>query len=337
VEKTIADLDNVITGLAGEDIVEHFTVRTLAFAMITSPANVIAVSMIGIEPETEQYLSQIDEVITEGTYFEGGREQEVVIGEKLAEILEVELGDRVVLTTARAESGELSQEMFRVSGIYRFNIKEMDQGTAFVRLNKARQMLGLFGEAHEIAIKFHDSKTARDSSLIFWRKYSGSNNEAVGWDKIVPQLKVVFELSDYSTLILGIILFGITSLGIINTLFMSLHERMFEFGVLRAVGTRPFAMGRLIMFEAGSLAVISIILGVILGFGVTYFFVKTGIDYTGIEYAGVTFRELLYPVLTVSQFIKYPVWVFIFTLAAAVYPAWFASRMQPANAMRKSF
>ena len=65
---------------------------------------------------------------------------------------------------------------------------------------------------------------------------------------------------------MGVVLFGVVVFGIINTLFMSLYERMFEFGVLRAVGTRPLGMARLILFEAGALAIVSIVLGAILRF-----------------------------------------------------------------------
>jgi ABC-type antimicrobial peptide transport system permease subunit len=111
---------------------------------------------------------------------------------------------------------------------------------------------------------------------------------------------------------------------------------MFEFGVLRALGTRPFVLARMILFEAGALAIVSIGLGMVLGFLVTYITIKTGIDYTGIEIVGATMRELLYPVLQVSQFIFYPFCVFILTILVGLYPALHTARMSPASAMRKS-
>ena len=97
----------------------------------------------------------------------------------------------------------------------------------------------------------------------------------------MPALETVLTLSRFSTYIIGIILFSVVALGIINVLFMSLHERMFEFGVMRAVGTSPFLIGRLIIFEAGSLAIISVILGSVLGFVVTFILAQVGIDYSG--------------------------------------------------------
>ena len=103
------------------------------------------------------------------------------------------------------------------------------------------------------------------------------------------------------------------------------------------VGTRPFEMARLILFEAGALAIVSIVLGAILGFGLTWIFTKVGIDYTGIEYVGVTMQELIYPIMTVDPFILYPIWVFIFTIISGLYPARYAAKIPPVTAMRRSF
>jgi ABC-type lipoprotein release transport system permease subunit len=111
---------------------------------------------------------------------------------------------------------------------------------------------------------------------------------------------------------------------------------MFEFGVLRAIGTRPLNMALIIFFEATSLSVISIILGTLLGLTVISLFAYYGINYKGIEFAGVTITELLYPELALKQFTLYPVLIFIFSLTAAIYPAVFAARMTPARAMQRS-
>jgi ABC-type lipoprotein release transport system permease subunit len=226
--------------------------------------------------------------------------------------------------------------MFRISGIFFFNIDEMDRGMAFIRLAKAQEMLGLGAAIHEIALDFQDPQYGQDKNHAIWNEYSTAGNEAVGWTVLLPQLEAAFAMSDFSTLILGVMLFGIVALGIVNTLFMSLHERMFEFGVLRALGTRPRGMAALVLLEAGALAVVSIVLGALLGWAVTGLLAKIGIDYTGIEFAGVTFRELLYPVLQLDQFLIFPFWVFVFTVVIGLYPALYAARMSPAEAMRKS-
>jgi len=337
VSLTVQALGSVTESLAKEEIVAHFTQRTLASSMITSPANVSAISLVGVHPPTEKFLSLIDDAITEGAYFEGDNSRDIVIGAKLAEILEIGLGDRVVVTVAQAESGELSQEMFRISGIYHFADAAMNSGMAFVRLEKVQEMLAIGKDVHEIAIKFTAIAYSQETTLPFWDTYSQHGNEVLSWTELMSQLTVVLEMTKYSKYIMGVILFGVVVFGIINTLFMSLYERMFEFGVLRAVGTRPFGMARVILFEAGALAIVSIGLGTLLGFVLTGVLAYVGIDYTGIEMMGVTMQEFIYPVLEVQQFIIYPIWVFIFTLIAGLYPARHVAKMAPVDAMRRSF
>jgi ABC-type lipoprotein release transport system permease subunit len=334
---TLNNSDDVINRLKDEDKVAAFAERTISFAMISSPANVSSVSLVGINPERERHLSQVDEALIKGAFFTEDNPRNCLIGSKLADILKVEVGDRIVLTVAQVHTDDLSQEMFRISGIFHFNIDEMDRGMAFIRLEKAQEMLNLQDQVHVIALKFTDMELGQEENWNFWQRYSQNQNLAQGWTELMPELHAALQLTDFSTFITAAILFGVVALGIINTLFMSIHERMFEFGVLRAVGTRPFSVAILIIFEAGALAVLSILFGELLGFGLTYAISLVGIDYTGIEFAGVTFRELLYPVLQVDQFIIYPFWVFVFTVVIGVYPAIYAARLSPADALRKTF
>lgn len=338
VEITINNPEEVMAKLGKESLVEAFTPRTIGMGMVTSPANVNAVLLVGVDPETEKMLSQMDDAIAndQGAFFEGDNSRDIVIGSKLAEVLEVTLGDRVVVTVAQAKTGDLSQEMFRVSGIYRFDIREMDSGFAFIRLPKAQAMLGLDGSIHQIAIKFKDINTASLTEIPFWETYSAGGNEAVSWITLLPQMKVVFDMTAITVGMMVIILGAVVVFGIINTLFMSLYERMFEFAVMRAVGTRPSGMRKLVILEAGALGIISIILGLVFGVAVTLLFMKTGIDYRGIEFAGTVMHEMLYPEMRLMDLIYFPAGAMVFTLLVGVYPAWAAGKMKIADALRKS-
>jgi len=337
VEKTINHADEVMKGLSGEELLSAYSPRTVSYAMLSSAANVSSAVLYGIDPGRETPVSMLDEAIFQGKYLETGGEKQILIGSRAAETLEVELGDRVVVTVAQAGTGQLSQELFRVGGIFRFNIREADSALAYVDIEKARHMLGIGEEGtHEIALKFKDIDKAGDSSLPLWRKYSTDGNEAVGWRVLVPQLDGAIELSGLSTFITTLLVFGIVALIIMNTLFMSLYERMYEFGVLRAIGTRPLRMASIIMLEAASLSIISMALGLALGAGLIWFFSIAGIDYVGIEFAGVTIVEPIYTVFRPVQFTLYPALISIFSLAASLYPAAYAARLKPAKAMQRS-
>ena len=336
VEFTINEFERVIDGLKNDPSVDKFAPRISAFGTISSASSMSGIGLFGVDPENEKYLSIIDEAVFEGEYFEGDNPRDILIGKKLAEILSVGLGDRVIITNSRAGSGDIVQDLFRVSGIFELGERAMDGGAAFIRLDKAREIFGLGRTAHIIAIKFTDPKFSQNKDLPFWSKFSTDGNEAISWKEIFPQLVSVFQMSDLSRGIMSFILMGVVVFVILNTLFMSLYERMFEFGVIKALGTRPFAILRLMIFEAAALSIISIVIGAIIGILLTKTVAAIGIDYSGMEMMGLTIRDKIRPVLTLQQFIIYPIGVFLFTIIVGIFPAVSAARMNPANAMRKS-
>ena len=336
VDKTINNSEAFMKSLETENLVSDFSPRTVSFGMLSSASGVNSVLLYGIEPDTERHISMIDEAVRQGNYLTPPGTGQILIGSKAAETLEVETGDRLVLTMAQAGTGELSQDMFRVAGIFHMGIREIDSDMAFINIKQAQELLALDRDVHEISLKFNDINDAGDRSLEFWEKYSEQDNEALGWKDLVPQLDSVIGMTDISNLIITSLVFAIVAVIIMNTLFMSLYERMFEFGVLRAVGTRPVNMALIIFFEATSLSLISIIIGLGIGYIFMYIFSVYGINYKGIEFAGITITELIYPVVRPRQFTVFPVLIFIFSFIAAIYPAVFAAKLTPARAMQKS-
>jgi ABC-type lipoprotein release transport system permease subunit len=330
-EKVINNPGELLTSLLSEELISVVSPRTASFGMLSSAAGVNSVLLYGIDPENEKRISMIDETVVKGGYLVPGDMGEILIGSKTAETLEAGIGDRLVLTVAQAGTGELSQDMFSVAGIFHMGVREADSSMAFINIEQAQELLAMGQGVHELALKFKDIDDAGDRSLPFWRKYSRYGNEAVGWRDLVPQLDSVIEMTHISTVIMSFLVFAIVAVSIMNALFMSLYERMFEFGVLRAVGTRPVNMALIIMFEAASLSLISILIGLGIGFLAIKVFSVYGINYKGIEFASVTITELIYP-----QFTFFPLLIFIFSLIAAIYPAVFAARLLPAKAMQRS-
>ena len=335
-ESLINNSREILDNLQKEKIVKSFAPRTMSFAMATSPSDVASVMLYGVDPQKELELSEIKEVMTEGKYLDALDEDKVVIGKKMAKNLGVEVGDRIVITVAQVKTGELSQEMFRVGGIFSFGINQMDSGVAFIKLNRARKLLNIGEGIHEIALKFYDIGSAENQGLSFWKEYSKYGNETVGWNILFKELDSLIKMMRFSLVLSAFLLFSIVALGIVNTLFMSLYERMFEFGVLRAIGTRPSRMAFMVVLEACSLAIISIIIGMLLGYAVTFVMSKVGIDYRGYEFNKVTIKDMLYPVIKTYQYIVYPMLLFIFTAIVGLYPALYAAKLTPAKAMRKS-
>ena len=305
--------------------------------MINSPINVRSIILYGVKPELEKNISVLDESIVEGSYLAENKTGGLLIGKELAENLEINLNERVILTLSEVNSGELSQEMLKVKGIFSLAEKEIEKSMVFIHYQKAQNMLGLDNQFHEIAVTFREKGLANTEKNYFTEKYTQYGNEAVNWPTILPSMQMVFNMKNLSLSISGIIIFGVVIFGIFNTLFMSIYERFFEFGVVRAVGTRSSGVMKLIILEAFCLGIVSCLMGIILGFGVTYWVSIIGIDYTGIEFAGATFSNIIYPEMTATQFILYPVLILIFVVIVSIYPALYAGKMKIAEAMRRSF
>lgn len=334
---TISDFSRVYQELREDSRVKNVTPRILARGMIASPANVQSVQLLGARPDSERRLSLIDDAIIEGGFLERPVGRELVVGAKLADLLEAGVGERIVITVTEAHSGRLVQELFRISGIYRMGTPELDRGMAVMPIDTARDMLAFSrDEAHELALTLVNPELARRPDAPFWKRYSSGVNEALPWPALMPQLEAMFQYSDLGLTIVAVILFGVVALGIVNTLFMSIYERTFEFGVLRAIGTRPGALWSLIVCEAAVLAVLSGLVGICLGTVTIWLVSLTGIDYSGVEMMGVTMQQPIFPVFNVDQFVVYPFWLLVFTTLVGFYPASHAARIVPAEALHRS-
>jgi len=123
VKLTINDLDQALLQLEKHPDLKARSLRIVTQSMLTSSGGGEPVLSLGVDPEEEQLLSKFDEAIIEGEYLDSVSGQKLILGWKLAEKLELGLGDRLVLTAADAESGEMVQELFRLSGIFKTGAK----------------------------------------------------------------------------------------------------------------------------------------------------------------------------------------------------------------------
>ncbi|MBT3269561.1 ABC transporter permease [Candidatus Poribacteria bacterium] len=329
-EKYMPGSDALLGRLDADPNVAASAPRTQAFAMVSSTAHASSALLFGIDPTREANLSKVDDAIVDGDYLDG-EPRRILVGRIMAEDLQVDVGDRVVVTLSEVGTDELAQAMFRVGGIFEIGVREMDRSVAFVPIDRARELLAIGDGAHEIAISLDASVSAPER---VWDAYSTVSLETLGWPDLMPQLAAALGMTDISILFVAMVLLGVVALGIVNTLFMSLHERMFEFGVLRAVGTRPTRMAVMVLMEAGVLSLVSMVVGSMLAVVVCAVVNRNGIDYGGIEYAGVTFQEPLRAILELRQFVIYPLWVLACCFIAGLYPAVYAARMAPSSAMK---
>ena len=146
----------------------------------------------------------------------------------------------------------------------------------------------------------------------------------------------MIEMSSYASAIVGAVLFVLTSLGVINSMFMSIYERIYEFGVAKAIGTTPRQIITLVLLEAFLLALMACAFGILIGYLASSYFESNGIPMGRMEMSGVLLDGNMYTQVRPYQFVTFPIYVTLLTVAAAIYPAIFASRIVPSRALQRA-
>ncbi|MCH7742399.1 MAG: ABC transporter permease [Proteobacteria bacterium] len=318
-----------------DDSVSAYAPRVMAGGMFASTYNVAGGLIYGVDAVRELGVSKIKNAIIEGNYLSGS-DREILIGRPMAELLEVELGDRIVITAAKVDTGEIAQELFRVTGMFEFGPRELDENIVFINLQTAQRLLAMEDKLHQIAIRFHLPEDAKNRDLALFQLLNDGEIEALGWLDFNPAIGAMLEMMNYSTLIVGAILFLLASLGVINSMFMSIYERIYEFGVAKAIGTTPRQIALLVMSEALFIGVLGCIFGAILGYGLSSYYSENGLPMGRMEVAGVVVDGNLYTKIALNQFINFPIYVILLTVVAALYPASFAARIVPSEALQRS-
>ncbi len=335
VDKYLDDPGSLFEIIEQDRSVAAYAPRIIVGGMIASTYNVTGGLIYGVDADQERGVSKISSAIIEGDYLTGSA-REILIGKPMAELLEVGPGDRIVITASEVDTSEIAQELFRVSGIFEFGPREMDENFVFINLPVAQSFLAMEGKVHEIAIRFKIADDAKNRDLPLYHSLNKGDVEALGWLDFNPSLGAMIEMTSYSTIIVGMILFLLASLGVINSMFMSIYERIYEFGVIKAIGSRPIHIMQLVLCEALLLGILSCILGAIFGYGLSSYFAENGIPMGKMEVSGVVLDGNIYTQISPHQFINYPVYVILLTLAAALYPARFAARIVPSEALQRS-
>lgn len=327
---------SILMALDQDETLMSYAPRVVVPAMIGSSYNTLGGMVYGVDPKKELAVSRLRQALVEGEYL-SNKPRAMLMGRLMAEKLEIGIGDRVVLTASAVDNNELVQGLFRVSGILEFGPKELDESLVFIHVEGAQALFHLGDGLHQIALRFKDFKDANRSDLALARKIQDDTIEFKGWLALQPSVGAMLEMTSYATLIIGVVLFLFASLGVINSIFMSIYERLYELAVAKAIGTRPAFIGGLIVLEALALAVISCGIGLPVAYCLMSFFAANGLPLGGtMEFSGVVLPGRLYPELAWYQFVQFPLYVILLTVVAAIYPALFAARIAPARSLQKA-
>tara|TARA_R110002167_G_scaffold140212_9_gene327916 strand:- start:559 stop:1776 length:1218 start_codon:yes stop_codon:yes gene_type:complete len=332
---SIPNTDEIIAQLKGDERIASVSSRVITTGMITSPTTASGVKIYGIDPTAERAQIRLHESVREGAYFESGKDNAILIGEKLAEKLKVKIKSKVVLTFTNVNS-EMVSAAFRVGGIYRSKNISLDKMYVYVQQDKLRELLGLQSfESNEIALLVKDE--AQLENIKNDTKTLVSEGKIEDWKELSPELGMVIESFNlYTYIVTGIILLALT-FGIVNTMLMSVLERIRELGMLMAIGLNKRKIFVMIMLETFYLTLIGCPVGLLIGWLTVEALGKIGINISMFSegLASYGFSAMIYPALDSQKYVIIVTMCLATSLCAAIYPAYKALQLNPSEAIRK--
>ena len=338
--RTVQGTDRLKRLAAEDERVVRVVERITGFNLLSTARENIGAGFIAVAPEQEdeETLSFI-EAIVEGEFFSSSTDGGIILGEKLASNLDVELGSKVVYTLTDKE-GEIVSALARVSGIVRTGSPSVDAGISLLPIDTVREVVGFApDEAIQIAA-FVDDQRVSDAVVADLDARVSEDAAVLAWHELQPDLAVFIAMKVGGSVVMMLILAALVAAGIFNTLFVSVMERLREFGIMLAVGFSPGQLFGLIMLESAWLAVIGLAAAAAVTIGPYLYLASTGIDISAMipadqmEIAGVGMSTTLRVGIYGKNVALIGVSALVAILLSGVYPAWRAGRADPVETIR---
>lgn len=333
INQNISDVEYVSNVIKLTPGIAHFAKRTIIEGMISSATYAGGIRILGINPKDEFKITSIHSKLIEGEYLQATNKNSILIGDKLANKLNVKINSKIVLTFQGMDNNFISAS-FKVKGIFKTESTVFDETVCFINQSDLEKLLSNANLIHEIVIRVEDINQLDNIKSILQNKLKNLRVET--WKDIAPELSLTTEyLYLELNIFMGIILFGLL-FGISNTVMMSVFDRIREFGVLMAIGMKRIRIFSLIIMESILLSFTGGLIGILISFTIIQILSKSGIDLSILEsgLAAYGMSSFLYPKLPFHMYLSLGIMLTITSIIAAITPALKATKLRPAEAIR---
>lgn len=311
---------------------QHWSTRIRVPAVIASERESRGINLIGVDTETEDAFSGIPGRTSEGRFLASNQDDGIVLGARLAQLLETRLGKRVVIMSQDPQNN-LSERGFRIVGIYHAETPAGEEFNVYATRETLQQFLNIEGRVSQIVILGRDY---RNIEPLYQRIRQGmpAGLETRAWYEIDSYLAAMSRMMDGFVLVWVIIIFLALSFGLVNTLVMAIFERVREIGLIQALGMRPALIVYQILLESTLLLLIGLAIGNGLAL-MTVLPLESGLDISAVAegMAMMGAGSVLYPKLTLYDMLLANTVVVILGLLTSILPAWRASKLDPVRAL----
>ena len=303
-------------------------------AVVSSERESRGVTLLGIDPQREESMSFVDYDAVDGRFLEGPGDDGLVIGRKLAETLETELGKRVVLMSQDPDN-DIADRGFRVVGLFGADVESYEEQYVFAGKDTVQELLRVGDRVTSIVVLGDDYRNV-EPVYDKVRALVDGGVEVSRWTDLDTYLGTMLRVMDGFVLVWVIVIFLALSFGLVNTLVMAVFERVREIGLMLALGMKPASILAQIVIESMLMLVIGLGIGNLLAWA-TIKPLESGIDISvvaeGMAMMGAA--SVLYPQLRIEDVVLANTVVMILGFLASLSPAWRASRLQPIEAITK--
>jgi ABC-type lipoprotein release transport system permease subunit len=329
----LEDADAVVQAATAQPQVVAAAKRINTAGIIGSRQGAFPVVITGIEPSIEAPLSIQAENISQGRFLQDDDGDAIVIGQGLADLLDVSAGDRIKLL-GRSKHEQMRQRTMTIVGIYDLGMAAAEKGTVFITVPEAQSLYNLRDEITEVSISLQS--VGQEEAVIPALQAALSGYEIDSWDTLRPEIQETIATKLAFTSIFGLVVVFIASIGILNIQLMAAFERTREIGVLAAMGMKGRQIMNVFLLEGTAIGVVGAVIGSLLSIILLGVLAQVGIGFSfasDISEMTALMGDRIYPSITASDIISRGVTVVVIVTLASLYPAWQASRKEPAEAL----
>lgn len=314
-----------------------------ARAMLAAGERLAATQLRGIDPEREARIGGLAGVLTAGalTDLQAGQYR-IILGETLAQELDVAVGDKVVVVVPKASVTPVGIEprkrSFTVVGLFRSGMYEYDRGLALLHAGHAARLLQLGDAMSGVRLALEDPLAAprlvRELAQDLGGGYYVSD-----WTRIHPNFFRSIQMTKSLLFMILSMIVAIAAFNIVATLVMVVKEKEPDIAILRTFGAAPANILRVFGVQGAWIGVAGVASGLVLG-ALLAANLEGLIDLlervTGVAFldAKVYFMSDLPARVQWGDVVQVALVALLLCLAATIYPAWRAARVLPAEALR---
>lgn len=281
--------------------------------------NVESVNLMGADPADVDKIYHIGDYVLQGDIYSIQNGKKVVLGEKLADRLKVKLGQTIFAGIPGEEGRSLV-----VSGILKLPMG-WPEDIAFVSHSTVREFTDEGDVVSSVNVKLDDVYLADGVAANLQEQ----GYKAESWQTLYPEILETLAIETFQNRLIMLLILIIASFGIGSVMYMLVNEKTSEIGMFMAMGASGKNIRNIFLMESAILGLMGGLLGCILGLAFALY-----LQSLDIRMEGMGGEEMTLPVvINAGSFLAIVLLAAALSVIAGMYPAWKASRLDPALAI----